>query len=200
MKTPWLGIAFPTLALLLAAAPAYAQTPQNPPAQTVAKAPVASPPKIVGPGGLGDADTAWLQQADREYLLEYEMSQAAEKKAQAKPVRAFARTLVQEHRRITDDLREIARANEVLLPERLDPAQQRTLVHLQSLSGAAFDTAYLQAIRQANQTDIATEHKEFLIARDRALHEFLQRKQMADRKVSQSMSQLQSSQTASNKD
>jgi putative membrane protein len=154
---------------------------------------------IAGPGGLGDADTTWMQRTARRAQFEFLASRMAAKKAQSPQVRTFAQTIVDDHVRSKADLHDIARANELLLPEQPDPAQQKELTHLKSLNGAAFDAAYLKLMQTANQQDLSAEAAEVRTVHDRALLKYVQQQQETDQKHAQAAAQLQGAQPASQK-
>jgi putative membrane protein len=202
---------FSVLAAAMLAAPIVQATPaeaqaNKPATQSAPAAPSAPPaasavtiPKFNGPGGLGTADTVWMQQKAHGAIFDIEASKLAAQKAQSPKVRAFAQTVVDDDMHAGETLGNIARKNEVLLPEHPDQAQQKELDHLRSLNGAAFDAAYLKAMRTATQHDMGAEQAEAHTVRDRALLDFVKQQQKQDQKQAHMAVQLQEAQATNHK-
>jgi putative membrane protein len=169
---------------------AQAQTSHPPAPQTPA------PKTFSGPGGLGAADIVWIQQKAHGTIFDFEASRLAAKQAQSKQVRTFAKTIMDDDSSSGQMLSTIAKANEVLLPEHPDAAQQAELDRLTSLHGDAFDAAYLKDMRTAYQDDLAAERTEAGAVTDRALMKFVRHQQATDRTHARSAAQLQGTGTA----
>lgn len=185
-------------ALLVApwAQPSFAQAPVSHPPTT----PNTVPKKFTGPGGLGAADIGWMQQEAHGAIFDFEASQLATKQAQSKQVRTFAQKIMDDDSSSGKMLSTIAKANEVLLPEHPDAAQQTELDRLKSLTGAAFDAAYLKDMRTACHDDLAAEQTEARAVTDRALMKFVRHQQATDRTHARSAAHLQGTEAPGHKE
>jgi putative membrane protein len=76
---------------------------------------------------------------------------AAEKKADAPAVRAFARLMVLDHMELESQLAAIATANGVQLPNGPSEQAKEQTATLQKMSGAKFDAAYMQHMVQGHE-------------------------------------------------
>ncbi|HEY2211228.1 MAG TPA: DUF4142 domain-containing protein [Bradyrhizobium sp.] len=76
---------------------------------------------------------------------------AAEKKADAPAVRAFARLMVLDHIQLESQLAALAMENGVRLPNEPSEQSKRQMATLQDMSGSKFDTAYMQHMVQGHQ-------------------------------------------------
>ena len=75
----------------------------------------------------------------------------AEKKAEAPAVRAFARLMVLDHMELESQLAAIATENGIQLPNAPGERSKQDMATLQNMSGAKFDTAYMQHMVQGHQ-------------------------------------------------
>lgn len=75
---------------------------------------------------------------------EVEIARAAEKKASDAAVREFARRMAQDHGKANRQLRQLAQAARVTVPDGLDAEQKAKRAELDRLSGKPFDVAYMQ--------------------------------------------------------
>jgi len=76
---------------------------------------------------------------------------AAEKKADAPAVRAFARLMVLDHMQLESQLAAVAMDNGVRLPNEPSEQSKRQMATLQDMTGSKFDTAYMQHMVQGHQ-------------------------------------------------
>ena len=97
------------------------------------------------PGSVGTMDKMFMNKAAIGGMFEVKSSKLALQKSSRADVKQFAQSMVSEHTPVNAELMQIARTKKVMLPASLDAAHQKTYNMLAKLSGAAFDTAYLQA-------------------------------------------------------
>jgi putative membrane protein len=76
---------------------------------------------------------------------------AAEKKADAPAVRAFARLMVLDHMGLESQLAAIATENGVQLPSGPSEQAKQEMASLQNISGSEFDTKYMQHMVQGHE-------------------------------------------------
>ena len=174
------AIAYGTVVLALTAAPLLAQgsagTPQQPVSGGV-QAPAGSsggpaprdsaPPQPAGGGQINktpsdsrssDApspDRAFVLEAAQGGIAEVELGKLAGEKAQSAEVKQFAQKLVQDHGRANDELKTLARTRNITVPSSPGANHKATHDRLAKLSGAAFDRAYMQAMVEDHQKDVA---------------------------------------------
>ncbi|MGZ8269169.1 MAG: DUF4142 domain-containing protein [Burkholderiales bacterium] len=78
-------------------------------------------------------------------MAEVSAGQLAGTRAQNPAVGRFARMMVDDHSKSNDRLGSLAKQAGIPLPKDLDPDHKAMAAHLESLSGAQFDLAYMQA-------------------------------------------------------
>jgi putative membrane protein len=120
-------------ALSLLSLPAFAQTSGS----------STAPPA----GGVrpSRADRGFMEQAAQNGQAEIEASRLAVQKAADPQVQRFARTMVEEHMRMGDELRTLARAKGVELPTEPSMLQRGRLKLLSTADGEAFTRRYVEA-------------------------------------------------------
>jgi putative membrane protein len=108
---------------------------------------------------LSALDQQFAGKAARAGLLEVQLGQLAEERAQTQDVRNFGAIMAQDHGLAHNALREIARQKDLPLPEELTPAQQGTLNRLQELTGEPFDRQYMREMVKAHARDVEQFHQ-----------------------------------------
>ena len=88
-------------------------------------------------------------------LANVELSQLALQRSQNPEVRRLARTIVDDHLHAVDDLFWLAGPEDSKMPKTIDLEQRGIKSRLTTLTGVAFDRAYLQAIATNSARDIA---------------------------------------------
>lgn len=79
-------------------------------------------------------------------LAEVELSKVAQTKAQNADVKKFAQKMVADHSKANEELKALAGKFKVTLPAELNSTHKSALEKLNSLSGADFDKAYVDAM------------------------------------------------------
>lgn len=105
------------------------------------------------------AESAQLSAADEKFvtnaavggMFEVQSSELAEEKAQSAEVKDFAEQMVQDHGKANDELKSAARKLGAEIPTKLDAKHAQMIDKLEGLSGAQFDSAYIQAQRDAHR-------------------------------------------------
>jgi putative membrane protein len=88
-------------------------------------------------------------------MAEIQMAQLALQKSQDQNIRNFAQKMITDHTASQQMLMPIAQSQEIGVPTTLTPEHQAMLDHLSTLSGLAFDTAYINGMIQAHGEDLA---------------------------------------------
>ena len=110
----------------------------------------------VTPGSLSPADKQFLMTAARTDMTEAHEGQMAEDKAGRSDVKAFAKTLVQDHTDSYHQLTQLAAETGVSIPNGINSSKDPTIVSLEHLKGDTFD-------RQFTRDEIAA-HRHALAA------------------------------------
>jgi putative membrane protein len=79
-------------------------------------------------------------------MAEVELSKAAQTKAQSADVKKFAQTMITDHTKANNELKALATKMNITLPAELNSTHKSTMDKLNSLSGADFDKAYVDAM------------------------------------------------------
>lgn len=105
-----------------------------------------SPPE--GDNQALNLDTMLLQEAIQRGIAELEMARLAETRAEAEPVRAFAKRMLEEHGRLNERLTQAARTIGVDIPTGPNENEAAVIERLKTLQGAAFDEVYSVGVAQ----------------------------------------------------
>ena len=108
----------------------------------------------VGPKSLQDAqgrsaatqDHQFMQRAAVSGLFELEAARLAAEKAQDEAVKRYAAMLVEQHTAANQELSTLAQSKGQTLPTTLPMGKRRELERMGRLSGAAFDSAFVQNV------------------------------------------------------
>ena len=96
----------------------------------------------------------------------------AQGRASNEQVRQFAQRMVEDHGKAGEELRRIASAEGIALPEKLDKSAQKDIDRLTKLNGAAFDKAYMKHNVGAHKKAVKDFGKEADAGKDQALKRF----------------------------
>lgn len=139
-------------------------------------------------GSLSPEDGAFVNKAAMGGLAEVQYGNLALQKAQSADVKSFAQKMVTDHGAANQELQALASTKGMTLPTELTGTHKAGYDHLNMLSGAEFDKAYMQHMVADHQTDIAEFEKAASSATDSELKAFAsktlpilqQHKQLAD--------------------
>lgn len=103
---------------------------------------------------LSYADREFIEDAAKGGMFEVQSGQLAQQKATDPAVKEFANRLVQDHGKANDELKQIAQAKDVKMPEKEKWGERREIGKLDKLSGAAFDREFAQRSVKDHEKDI----------------------------------------------
>ena len=106
------------------------------------------------------ADNNFVMKAAQGGMAEVKLGQLAVDKASSEDVKKFGQTMVDDHSKANDELKQIAAAKGINLPDSLDGKHQATYDRLSKLSGAAFDRAYMKDMVADHKEDVSEFRKE----------------------------------------
>jgi len=127
MRTLFTGIA-----LLLTAAPVFADSP----------------------------DASFFKDAAAGGMSEVELGQLAQEKASNPAVKAFGAMMVKDHGAADDKLKSLAMSEQVALPDGPTMMQKATKTKLDLMSGESFDKSYIKGMIDDHKADIKDFEKE----------------------------------------
>lgn len=169
-------------AILLAGATALAQQqpggmqqPNQPPSQTQGQQPGSAPGEQPMPGGQGSgipshaapvADQAFVRSILESDATEVQLGQLAQEKSQSADVKEFAQKMVENRKRLDDQMAPIAKELDVSEPKGPSKKDKQEMAKLQSLSGSQFDQEYIRVVEKAHEKDVKNFKSEAQSAQD----------------------------------
>jgi putative membrane protein len=108
---------------------------------------------------ISDGESTFIQSAAISSHAETEFAELAVKKAGNPKVKAFAETLVTDHKALNKDLKHLAGAQKVELSKEITPAQTATLQKLEAATGAEFDKEFIASVADSHQSHISSYEK-----------------------------------------
>lgn len=122
--------------------------------------PGTNPNGPMGPGnGTNTApakvdDKKFAKEAAMGGLLEVELGKLAAQKGSSDAVKQFGQKMVDDHTKANDELKQAASQSNIELPSTLDKKHQQMVDKMSSLSGPAFDKAYMKDMVKDHQKDV----------------------------------------------
>lgn len=105
------------------------------------------------------AETAFMKKAADGGMTEVELGKVAEKNGQKDNVKSFGAQMVKDHGKAGDDLKSVAGKMNVTLPDKVSAKHQAMIDKMSKMSGDAFDTAYVKAMVEDHEKDVAEFEK-----------------------------------------
>jgi len=99
-------------------------------------------------------DQAFMQKAAAGGLMEVQLGQLAQQKAQSDAVKAFGQRMIEDHTKANDQLQSIAQQENVALSTDLKGEQKQMVDRLSKLQGAEFDRQYMSAMVRDHTEDV----------------------------------------------
>lgn len=138
----------------------------------LAAAPAISPAKAQNT--MSPQDKTFLTKAATGGMAEVSMGQLAERNAASPQVKQFGERMVSDHTKANDQLKGIAKSQNVTLPTNLDSADRATEQRLASMKGTSFDQAYMRDMVEDHQKDVQEFQQEASNGQNEALRMFAQ--------------------------
>lgn len=115
----------------------------------------ANPPSDKGDRVVTGADLAFMNDAGPGGMAEVELGRLAVERAASPEVRQFAQQMIQDHSKAGEKLRTLAQQKKVQLPPEILPKAKQTKETLAKLRGSEFDRAYVKAMVEVHEKDVA---------------------------------------------
>jgi putative membrane protein len=116
--------------------------------------------------GADSPDAAFYMEAAQGGMAEVELGKLASEKGASEGVRNFGKQMVTDHGKANAKLKAAAMKNGVQLPAEPNAEQKAVKAKLQAMSGAAFDSAYVDSQVKDHDKTIALLEKEIGGGRD----------------------------------
>ncbi|HXD75421.1 MAG TPA: DUF4142 domain-containing protein [Vicinamibacterales bacterium] len=120
----------------------------------------------------GSEDIEFILDAAKGGAAEVELGRLAADHAKNEEVKKFAQRMVDDHSKANDELKSIAQARGIRLPEETDAQHKATMKRLEKLNGAAFDRAYMQMMVGDHVKDVNEFKKESNAGKDSQVKSF----------------------------
>ncbi len=170
---------------LLTGSPVLAQVPssQQPSAGAPSRSsvPSSNPPMSERvPGTTNDTagiqrkvdDRAFVRDAAMGGLTEVTLGKLAAEKGSTDAVKQFGQRMVDDHTKANEELKKIATAQSLSIPDSIDKKHQSRVDKLSKLTGAEFDRAYIKDQLKDHQQDVREFQDEAQNGSDAAVKDF----------------------------
>jgi len=124
---------------------------------------------------LSAADKAFATEAAHGGLAEVQLAQLAEQKATSSQIKEFAQRMVKDHTQANQELMQLGKTENLNLPTQIDAKHKSEMDRLSTMSGNAFDAAYMQHMVQDHKQTVADFQKQVRSGSDPALKSFAQK-------------------------
>ena len=133
-------------------------------------------------GTLSAKDRRFLQQDAQGGAYEMQLARLALQKSADPRIKQFAQQDVSDHTALNQQAEQIARQNQVAIQTSVAPDKQAKLDHLGTLTGAAFDKAFISEMKAINKEDKSDFKEELGDTKNDQIKQFVQQGQAIDRK------------------
>jgi putative membrane protein len=103
---------------------------------------------------MDNADAAAMKQLAQANLNEIEAGKIAASKAQSPDVKQFGQKMVQDHGKMFEDLKALAKKKDVALPDKVAAKEFAQMKLMERKSGAEFDRAYMDHMVKDHEQDL----------------------------------------------
>ncbi len=121
---------------------------------------------------LDRSEQKFLEKAANGGLMEVQLGELAQQKAQNEQVKEFGKRMVDDHTKANDALKQVASEKGVALPAAVDKSGQKDLQKFEKLSGADFDRQYMKHEVSDHKKDVKDFQKQAKSAKDSDVKQF----------------------------
>lgn len=130
-------------------------------------------PGRAGPAsGLSPQERLFVEKAASAGFAEVAMGKLAQEKASNEQVEEFAEIMVRDHGEANEELEQLADNKGMKLPGQPEAQHRQSMQHLEKLSGAEFDRAYIRQMMNNHEIAIADYEQQSRQGQDIALKSF----------------------------
>lgn len=105
---------------------------------------------------ISEGESKFIQNAAISSHAETEFAELAVKKAVDPKVKAFAETLVTDHKALNKELKKLAAAQNVMLSKEITPAETATKQKLERATGAEFDKEFIASVSDSHKAELSS--------------------------------------------
>lgn len=127
-----------------------------------------------GSANLSRSERKFIEEAAKGGMAEVQLGKLAAEKAENAQVKQFGQRMVDDHGKANSQLKQLASAKNVSLPQEIDRSHQREYERLQKLSGAQFDREYMKHMVSDHKKDVKEFQKTAKSAKDPDVKNFAQ--------------------------
>jgi putative membrane protein len=124
---------------------------------------------------MSSADQTFATKAAAGGQAEVALGHLATENAGSAKVKEFGQRMVKDHSQANQELQQIARQQNLTIPDKPDAADQATEQRLRTMKGEQFDDAYMRDMVQDHKKDITEFRQEADNGTDPALKSFAQK-------------------------
>jgi putative membrane protein len=117
-------------------------------------------------------DREFMHEAASGGMMEVELGKYAAHHAGSERVKQFGQTMVDDHAKANDELKDVAEKKDVKLPAEMNKEHRATADRLMKMKGADFDRAYMKTMVEDHEHDVAKFRTESQSAQDPDLKSF----------------------------
>lgn len=117
-------------------------------------------------------DKKFLQDAAMGGMAEVAMGKLAAEKGSSDAVKQYGQKMVDDYTKANDELKQVASAQSMTIPDTLDSRHQSRIDKLSKLSGSAFDKAYVKAQVKDHEEDVRAFQNEAQNGNNAAVKDF----------------------------
>lgn len=121
---------------------------------------------------VGETDRQFMMEAASGGMMEVELGRIASQSASHDRVKSFGNMMVQDHTNANNELKAIASAKNVMLPDSLMTKHREHLEMMRQKTGKEFDRAYMNMMVQDHNQDVSNFQKASNSAQDGDLKGF----------------------------
>jgi len=118
------------------------------------------------------SDEQFSRNAAQGGMAEVKLGQLAQERASSDAVKSFAQSMIAQHSRASDQLKQVAAQANISLPSEITAKEQSTCDRLSRLSGGDFDRAYAKDMIDEHVADLAEFQKEANAGRNEEVKTF----------------------------
>jgi putative membrane protein len=133
---------------------------------------VGSGPSMGPSSKISAGDQRFIKEAAEGGMAEVELGKLAVQKASSEDVKQFGQRMIDDHSRANNNLKQVASALGVNLPQHLSAKDEATKERLSKLSGDQFDKAYVRDMVKDHKADVAAFRTESSTGREGSLKSF----------------------------
>jgi putative membrane protein len=140
--------------------------------------------------GASPSDETAIRTAAETAMSQVDLGKVAEQKAQNPEVKKFAQRMVEEHSKLTEELKQLGTSEHIRVPTSVNRSDANAHRQLAKESGAGFDKSYTQQVAAELEKAIAEFKRGASTTTKPALKEFFERNQATLESESQQAKQL----------